>query len=627
MPKRKIDTELLKSHGVLDTKQNEHSVEFYLDPNKINSSVKKSIAALGDMKSLDKGNASNVYSSPMIPSFYEGPGKAANMPPHEKMKLAIMYFHSDPMAGKIIELMTTFANDGFKNECRNKKTKKWFDEWNDKAQMEVVRNWIFLEYFRSGNVTTYREFVKYSPELFKSKAAFEEAFAAKKKDWTKSQIPIAYTVINPLYVKVKNGENNAWKDTLYGNDNISVDSSSKEDMNSLEVSSNITQRVKDILRSNVSDKPLSEKQYQRILRMRQPYEAYGTIMMERAFNALYEKNKMRQMDLDTLNSSISQLIKVTVGDKDYPATPRQVKAITNAFQNVGKSQMIFWNHTLQVEAIKMENHIIDEKKYERVDSDIRNAFGISEVLLGGGGSKVNFATSYLQLKAFITNLIDARKAIARWYDSQYQEIAKVVGFDEVPTVVFNPLSLTDEIAEKQLIMQLVDRGIISYETAQIQLGFDPDIEEERRTNEQPLIKEGIYGPIGSPYTQAAADGIVLSAEQSGKNVKKEDKKTPDNSDQKENQKNRASNKTGDPSKNVVIKGGPKLGDEGRPKGQGPGKKMPNRKSPGRSGASLTDPTTEFAQREYTKELTDEINDILEKESINQKAIKIIKESR
>ncbi len=629
MPRKKINTELLKSHGVLDVKQNEHSVDFYVDPNRINSSVKKSIAAIGGLKNLSKGTASNLYNSPMLPTFYEGPGKSANLPVHDKIKLAMMYFHSDPMVGKIIEVMVSFANDGFKNQCKDKKTKEWFDEWNEKAQMDLVRQWIFLEYIRSGNVTTYREFVNYSKDLFKSKAGvrndLELATAAKKNDWTKSQIPMAYTVINPLYVKVKDGENNAWKDTLYGDDNIVVDGSSREDTSDIEIKNGISKKIKSILKNGSTDRPLSSRQYQRILRMRQPYEPYGSVMMERAFNALYEKNKMRQMDLDTMNSSISQLIKVTVGDKDYPATPRQVKAITSAFQNVGKSQMIFWNHTLSVEAIKMENHIIDEKKYERVDADIRNAFGISEVLLGGGAGNANFATSYLQLKAFITNLIDMRKAVQRWYDEQYKDIAKVVGFDEVPTVVFNPLSLTDEIAEKQLIMQLVDRGIISYETAQIQLGFDPDVEEDRRTAEQPLIQSGIYGPIGSPYTQAAADGILLGAEDVSKNVTKEDKKRPDNSDQKANQKNRASNKTGNPSKNVVIKGSPKIGDEGRPKGQGPGKKMPNRKSPGVAGASLTDPMLEFRKEDV--ETTSRINEILEREALNQKALRIVKESK
>jgi hypothetical protein len=335
--------------------------------------------------------------------------------------------------------------------------------------------------------------------------------------------------------------------------------------------------------------------------------------MERAFNALYEKNKLRQIDLDTMNSAITQLIKVTVGSDEYPATPRQVKAVTNAFQNVGKSQMIFWNHTLEIEAVKLETKLIDESKYNRIDTDIRNAFGISEILLGGGNAKTNFATSYLSLKAFITNIIDARKSIERWLTIQYKDIAKVVGFKEIPTPTFNPLSLTDEIAEKQLLMQLVDRGIISYETAQLQLGFDPSIERDRRESEKPLVEEGILGFMGNPYMQADVNKIVNTDEKSDKNVQKEDKQTVDNSDKKENQKNRAHNKAIDPSK--------KIGDEGRPKTP-KGKSMPRRKV--RGTASIIEEDNAMI-RESLDLRRKEIDEVVEKQKINKKALEIVNE--
>lgn len=593
MPRKKINTEMLKGTGaIVDAKQNGASVDLYLDPSKFGGQAKKTIAAIGEMKSLDRAMAGQQqFSAPVLPTFYEGAGKSANMPVHEKIKLAMMYFHADPMVGKIIEIMKVFASDGFKNQCDDPKIKEWYDEWCDKVDIELVLDWIFLEYFRTGNVITYREYVPYTPKLLKATAALDAADAARKKDWSKAQIPMAYTVINPLYVKVVEGENNGWKDKLYGDDNIIQDGFAKDDLSNIHIGQPMSDQLRSIIKSNRTNVALSDKQYQRILRMRQPYESYGCVIMERAFNALYEKNKMRQNDLDSMNSSITQLIKVTVGDKDYPATQRQVRAVSNAFQNVGKSQMIFWNHTLQVEAIQTHAGMTDDKKYERVDQDIRNAFGMSEILLGGGGQKVNFASSYLSLKAFITNLIDARRSVKRWLEGQYREIADVAGFKEIPDVVFSPLTLTDEIAEKQIIMQLVDRGIISYETAQSELGFDPDVEQARRTKQMPLIEAGIYGPIGSPYTQANADGIA-----NGQDTQKQDKQNPQTMDQNTQQNNKANNKASDPSKPIPAKTDPTVSKNGgRPSGKGPGKKMPNRKSS--SKASLVDPMLEFKKDE------------------------------
>ncbi len=320
------------------------------------------------------------------------------------------------------------------------------------------------------------------------------------------------------------------------------------------------QEFKNAVMAEFKGKSLSEKQVSRILRMRQPYEQYGCVLMERAFSALYEKNKMRQMDMAIVNSNINQLIKVTVGNDDYPATPAQLAKLAAQFQNAGKSQTIFWNHTLSIELIQADLSALSNAKYDRVNEDIRNAFGISEILVGGGSSKTNFATGYLSLKAFLTNLIEARKDVERWLKLQYKDVANALGLDSIPEPTFNPLSLTDEIAEKQMFMQLVDRGIISYQTAQSRLGFDPNAEIARRKQEQPLIEEGVLGFVGNPFQQVAAQDIIDKKEEKDALVATQDKKKPDNSDQKANQKNRARKGASNPSVSV-----PKSGLDGRPK--------------------------------------------------------------
>lgn len=569
MPRKKISNSL-KSIGVIEVADKGNAKELLFDPAKMPANVRKSIAAIGSAELLNKANASSrLYNDPFNPSLYEGEGRIANASIHEKIKIAQQYFKSDPLVGKIIEIMKSFANDGFKNEHPDPEIKKWYDDWCQAVEIDLVLDWIFLELFKTGNVTVYRELVPYKNGMFKFGAPEYFTNAAAKKEWSRKQIPIAFTVIDPTTVYADESHNNPFKDKFFiSEDQVTIEAS-KSDPNTFTVKNGVTESVKKILKQDTA--PLSSKKYQRILRMRQPYESYGSILMERAFNAIYEKNKMRQIDLDTMNSSLNQIIKVTVGSDEFPATPRQLKAVAQAFQNVGKSQIIFWNHTLKVEAIKNETKLIDEARYARVDADIRNAFGISEILLGGGGSKTNFATSYLSLKAFLTNLIDARKTVLRWLDLQYKDIAESVGFSSYPKPTFNMLSLTDEIAEKQIVMQLVDRGIISYETAQSTLGFDPKIELERRRREIPLVSEGVLGFIGSPYHQAVEEGIVNTDEESDKNVKKEDGQTVDNSDKKTNQKNRNLNKAKDPSVALPMKG-----DEGRPKG--PGKRMPDRKS-------------------------------------------------
>lgn len=563
MPKKKAKSseKFLKSVGMIDMKKNGNQVELLFDPSRMPEKTRSTIAP-----GLTSTFANNtLYQNPFDSTYFNQPS-TLNQSPHEKIKLAMMYFNTDPLVGKIIELMKIFSNDGLKNECSDPKIKKWYDNWGDMVDLELVISWMFLEYYRSGNVVTSRVLMAYKEDKFGldspeyGHGSFVEeldgAEAAAKKLYSKKSIPIAYTVLNPLTVFVSNI--NAYQDSLYVRTDLPVPSNSETDPYNIilkEMPANLGEIAK---RAGVQ--PLSDKNTRRVLRMRQPYEPYGSVLMERAFNAIYEKNKLRQMDMSMVNSAINQIIKVTVGNDEYPATQKQIKNLATAFQNAGKGQAIFWNHTLNIEVIKPDTSVLNNQKYDRVNEDIRNAFGISEILTGGGSSKTNFATAYLSLKAFMANLIEGRNDILRWLDGEYKDIAKAMGFKTYPTATFNPLSLTDEIAEKQIIMQLVDRGIISYESAQSNLGYDPRIERDRREKELPDIEKGILGFAGNPFQQQKiGEEIVDTDEESDENVKKEDKKDPDTRDEKAVQANRRPNKSGNPKK-AQIKG-----SEGRPK--------------------------------------------------------------
>lgn len=578
-PKKNINGELtiskqLRAIGATGAMQKGNQIELTLDPRNLSSSQKKRIA--GGLLQANSSLSHSFQNDPMDASFFDGPYSAnETMDVHQKIRLAMRYFRSEPLVGKIIEFMAVFSNDGFKNECSDPKIKKFYDDWIYNVNFELVLTWIFLEYYRSGNVVTVRELMQYnkelnnpSPEYLTSEAGIVTGSNGKKLK--RVQIPGAYTVINPLHVFVR--ENNAYQDSLY----FDMDQVKSSDLNTADETDLVGLSIKNLpaflkLRHQGSKQiPLPKKNIKRILRMRQPYEPYGSVLMERAFAPIHEKNKLRMMDMTMVNSVINQIIKVTIGNDDYPATPKQLQRLAKAFQNAGKSQTIFWNHTLNIEVIRPDTKVLNKEKFERVNEDIRNAFGISEVLTGGGGSKTNFATAFLSLKAFLTNLKLGREDVLRWVRQEYEDIADVMGFDKIPEPMFNPLSLTDEIAEKQIILQLIDRGVISYETAQSRLGYDPQIELDRKENEKPLIEEGILGigAAGSPYQQAAID----TKEEVVANNKKQGKQRPKTEDNIVNDQNRAHDKTGNPNASPdpdkkELKETKKRLAEGRPKGQ------------------------------------------------------------
>lgn len=499
-----LKSKAFKNIGAQDIIPNGSSVSLLLDPNKMGSNVKRNIAS-GKIKGFDitQGTGQQSSQSPFDASYFEGvTSHFANLTIHDKMRLAMRYYKTEPLVGKIIEFMAVYTVDGFKNVHPDPKIKNFYDDWCAAVNINRVLGWISLEYFKTGNVPTWRELVPWKTGgIDLQNDALYLSTSAKKKSWTKKMIPGVYTILNPLTIYVDGVV--GFRDSLWYippmNDNIKVEASNTSDFYDVLVRHLPTELSdkQSLINGNIR---LSDKNIRRVLRMRMPYEPYGNVMMERAFAAIHEKNKMRQMDLTMVNSVINQIIKVTIGNNEYPASPRQLNSLANSFNNVGKSQTIFWNHTLQIEVIRPDTKVLNNEKYERVDNDIRAAFGMPAILTGESGGRANFPIAYLSVKTMLANLIDARREILDWLVGEYKDIAEAMGFDGYPTPMFNELALTDEATEKGIIMQMLDRGIITYETAQTMLGVDPDVEEIRRAKELKLYNKGLIGPlVGSPY--------------------------------------------------------------------------------------------------------------------------------
>lgn len=562
------DSKLMKSLGVTEMKQTGGQVELFIDPSKLPKSRQKVVGA-----GLARAVSSTMTSNPFAPGMHDVASNGSAMTIQQKIKLANAWFDKDPLVGKTIELMKTIANEDFKNECSDPKIKKFYDDWGYRVDLEMVLGWIFLEYFRSGNVPVMREMVPVDKKGFGFPAppyagggsevetdksgVFIKGEAAAKKDYSKKMIPGAYTVLNPLFVSVESINPYGDKLTLNLGKDQKFELTDPNEVKSIFVRNMPEELKQKALKEDTV--ALSQDKVKRILRMRQPYEPYGKIMMERAFDALYEKAKLREMDLAMVNSVINQIVKVTIGNDQYPATQAQLKRLADAFQNVGKSQVIFWNHTLNIEVIRPDTKVLNNDKYVRINDDIRDAFGLSPVLNNEGGGSANFATSYLSLKVFIANLKEARRDVLRWLRMEYEDIAKAMNFDTYPEPTFGQMSLTDEISEKQIIMQLVDRGIISYETAQSRLGYDPQIELQRRKEEKKYTDAGVLGIPKDPMLESPQGAM-------NKIIQKDDKKKVDGEDQKASQMEREKTKhvgrpNGIPNRQVKPK---RTADQGRP---------------------------------------------------------------
>jgi hypothetical protein len=134
--------------------------------------------------------------------------------PKTSIERAIAYYFNDPMVGSTVNVLASLAQKGFENDIDDENIKQFYDVWAFDVNLEQTLEWIFLDFFKYGHVTTYKVIGKYEPrvsylspipgqKMKTNKKTASEEHGAKKNIWSKGHMPQAYTVLNPSLVEIE----------------------------------------------------------------------------------------------------------------------------------------------------------------------------------------------------------------------------------------------------------------------------------------------------------------------------------------------------------------------------------------------------------------------------------------
>jgi hypothetical protein len=469
--------------------------------------------------------------------------------PQSLFTRAMQYYFSADFYGSHIDILTNFASKGFENDLDDDKIKAFYDTWNFDVNFKQTIDWIFFDFFRVGMVRTYTIIGTYQPGVSylspipgmkkakgdlislteraerihnlrlkkldaelssldgrkKDEKELKEELAAKKKVWSKGFMPIAYTVLNPLLVTIEGS-------LLFDKTKVTLTPSAELRALLKKSPSDMTDDEKEIVKLLPSDFKAGVNAGKIVLDpmfvgavdyRKQPYERYPKPKGSKVFDALEYKNSLRDADLSTLDGISNYILKITVGNDEYPVTDgTQLTAVANLFNTSSKSFDVVWNHTLQVEKIVSPEieAILGQDKYKQVNEDISGGLAMTRALVDGV-TNVNTGEAGLVVKTVIEEINYARRQVERWIYNEYRQIAEAMGFDRFPKVRWDNTVLRDILLYMTTISQLVDRRMLSYETALEQLGFDYKNEFSNMKKELPEVLDGTLGILGSPFQQ------------------------------------------------------------------------------------------------------------------------------
>jgi hypothetical protein len=458
--------------------------------------------------------------------------------PEQLYDTAINMYHSQGQVGTIIDTLTNFAAKGFKNDIDDPAIKLFYDTWTREIGFHETVEKIFFDFFRTGFVRTFKLSGKFDPKLkpedfdktiknsakanmFSTTADMQELqahreWAAAKKLWSKSFVPLQYTILDPRLVTIQgpllfNQTETFLKPEAFKELRKMLKNTSKLTKEQRSFVNSLPKELKEQVTKNKPVK-LPPELVGACDYRRQDYERYPKPRISRALDDIRYKEELKKADFSTLDGITNYILKITIGNDEHPVTDQsQLEAIASLFDTSGKSFDIVWNHTLDVEKITFPeiDKILGQGKFEQVNDDLSTAMGVTRALLDGqvtGNAKsIEVAT-----KAFAEEINYARRCVTRWIDNEYEEVALAMGFSRYPKVRFDENTLKDEIMLMSVIQGMIDRRIISYETGMEKLGFDFDNELANMIQEAPHVQAGNLGIIGSPYNPKVIPGQVPS---------------------------------------------------------------------------------------------------------------------
>lgn len=202
-------------------------------------------------------------------------------------------------------------------------------------------------------------------------------------------------------------------------------------------------------------------------------------------NMLEQLTLADQTALDGAISKIRVFKLGSIQNPEFPIYPsptmaEKLDSILRSSTSGGTVDIV-WGPDLEIVETNSDIHnFLGQEKYVPHITQIYEGLGIPSSFVGSGSGATN---NYISLKILIRRLVSGRDRLIEFWNTQLKEVQLAMGFAECAKLEFNNLDLGDEESERNLIIQLLDRNIVSEETVQKILGYDPRMESKRISRE------------------------------------------------------------------------------------------------------------------------------------------------
>ena len=428
----------------------------------------------------------------------------------------------------VIDLMGDFASQGIRLVHPNKRIEKFYRNWFDKVKGEERSERFLNNLYRVGNVVINRQTakisVKVAENLYKSVASPDLIINSDEIKVEKREIPWRYTFIDPRCVDIMGNSLSSFvQNKTYA---ITIPPSLRKLINAPK--NDGEKAIVDQLPVQIVEAAKSKKPY--ILDpdktlvfhyKKDDWKTWAFPMIYSIMDDISIVEKLKLADLAALDGAISNIRIFKLGSLEHKIAPTQAAAskLSQILQgNVGGGTMdLVWGPDIELIESKTSVHqFLGEAKYTPHLNAIYAGLGIPPTLTGTFGA-AGTTNNFISLKTLTQRLQYGRKVLLAFWKQEIAMVQKAMGFRLPAKVEFDRMDLSNEDAEKALLIQLADRNIVSDELLQRAFGFDPEMEKNRLNREtrerdsERMIRKA--GPFYSPQIEDALKKIALQTGQ------------------------------------------------------------------------------------------------------------------
>lgn len=451
---------------------------------------------------LERSNRFTNIDSGIIPFKYSSYVKnLSTLDVRDAVILCQKAYYNVAIFRNTIDLMTEFSCSPIYLTGGSQKSKEFFEAYFKKINLASFQDQFFREYYRSGNVFTYRFDTSLDTEqVMKITQVFGSKLNSIAQDG-KIKIPARYTIVNPADIYVGGAVNYAFNIyyKLLSDYELEKLRDPKTDEDK-EVYESLPDSVKEQIKNKSNSYiliPLDSKKLAAVFYKKQDYEPLSIPMGFPVLDDINWKLEMKKMDMAITRTMQQAILLITMGAEPDKGgiNQKNLQAMQQLFENQSVGRVLIADYTTKAEfVIPNIGGLIGPEKYEVVDRDIQ--IGLNNILIGSE----KFANQSIKVQVFIERLKQARESfLNEFLIPEIRRISKDLGFKNFPQPAFEEVNLKDDVQYSRIFNRLIELGVLTPEEGvqAIKTGRLPTDEEsvESQQKFKDLKNQGLYQPV------------------------------------------------------------------------------------------------------------------------------------